>query len=193
MQITINSILVTFKMFSSLRSWYHSCAIENTGKLKWNILQFSVMRLRDACHLNHHRHHHNCLHQPCHHHCNITIISPHSWVDPSSCGCYYPFLCLPSPSVITLRYAPCSHVLRLSMCKRGKMSQRPPKEEISPIPPIACVWMDDMAYAALEMDLTLGGISSCICFVEGFKIRNKTLLWECFLEYFPPVETDHEF
>ena len=53
---------------------------------------------------------------------------------------------------------------------------RPPKEEISPIPPIACVWMDDMAYAALEMDLTLGGISSCICFVEGFKISNKTLL-----------------
>ena len=31
---------------------------------------------------------------------------------------------------------------------------RPPKEEISPIPPIASVWMDDMAFAALEMDLT---------------------------------------
>ena len=80
------------------------------------------------------------------------------------------------------------------MCKRGKMSQRPPKEEISPIPPIACVWMDDMAYAALEMDLTLGGISSCICFDEGFKIRNKTLnkTERMFLEYFIPEETDHK-
>ena len=71
---------------------------------------------------------------------------------------------------------------------------RPPQEEISPIPPIACVWMDDMAYAALEMDRTLGGISSCICFVEGFKIRNKTLnkTERMFLEYFIPEETDHK-
>ena len=47
---------------------------------------------------------------------------------------------------------PCFEVVDVQ--KRENVS-RPPQEEISPIPPIACVWMDDMAYAALEMDLTL--------------------------------------
>ena len=53
------------------------------------------------------------------------------------------------------------------------MSQRPPKEEISPIPPIACVWIDNMAFAALEMDLTLGGYHHAFVLLKVSKLEIK--------------------
>ena len=77
------------------------------------------------------------------------------------------------------------------MCKRGKMSLLPPKRKLVPSRQSPVYrWM---IWHTRHLRWTLL-ISSCICFVEGFKIRNKTLnkTERMFLEYFIPEETDHK-